>query len=264
MATTDEILSIVTAALFAALFVQFSIRFARSKWGIYAFIIFFCTIRIVAYILRAYLAIMNENYAEKIKGFTVPKSITDYYPNYVSILITQMVMVSIGAIFILLLMARLYHSILPKLRHHAGHERGRFESTLVDRTRLFMLPVIACIIVGAVFASPDYSASQQNIGLICRKVGVVGLFLYTLVFLSATDIYRRRYPEAKRAFVICEVVIGLFVVSLIYKIVATFNAAALNNLTLYYIFSPLVELIALCFLCVDLQLHFLGRPEDKV
>ncbi|KFH66609.1 hypothetical protein MVEG_07134 [Podila verticillata NRRL 6337] len=257
MATTDEILSIVTAALFAALFVQFCIRFARSKWGIYAFIIFFCSIRIVAYILRAYLAVMNEGLA---KG----KTIEHDYPNYVSILITQMVMVSIGAIFILLLMARLYHSILPKMRHHAGHERGRFESTLVDRTRLFMLPVIACIIVGAVFASPDYSADQQNIGLICRKVGVIGLFLYALVFLAAAGIYRRRYPEAKRSFMICEVVTGLFVVSLIYKIVATFSAAALNNLTVYYIFSPLVELIALCFLCVDLQLHFLGRPEDKV
>ncbi|KAG0038582.1 hypothetical protein BGZ82_011548 [Podila clonocystis] len=257
MATTDEILSIVTAALFAALLVQFAIRFARSHWWIYAFIIFFCAIRIVAYILRAYVAVMNE-------GLALGKTIKNDYPNYVSILITEMVFISIGAIFIILLMARLYHSILPKLRHHAGDLRGRFEATLVDHTRLFMLPVIACIIVGAVFSSPDYSADQQRIGLICRKVGSLGLFLFALVFLAAAEIYRRRYPEAKRAFGICVVVTGLFVVSLIYKIVATFYAPALTNLALYYIFSPLVELIALCFLCVDLQLHFMGRPEDKV
>ncbi|KAG0337501.1 hypothetical protein BG000_005326 [Podila horticola] len=245
MATTDEILSI------------FAIRFARSRWWIYAFILFFCSIRIVAYILRAYLAVMNEN-------ITATTNIQTAYPNYVSILITEMVFISIGAIFILLLLARLYHSILPTLRHHAGHERGRFEATLVDRTRLFMLPVIACIIVGAVFASPDYSADQQRIGLICRKVGTVGLFLFALVFLGAAETYRRRYPEAKRAFSICVAVTFLFVVSLIYKIVATFYAPALTNLTAYYIFSPLVELIALCFLCVDLQMHFKGRPEDKV
>lgn len=257
MASTDEILSIITAVLFAVLFVQFANRFANSRWRVYAFILFFCAIRIVAYILRAYIAVMNE-------GLSMGKTIKLDYPNYVSILITEMVFVSIGAIFILLLMTRLYHCLLPKLRHHAGHPRGRFEATLVDHTRLFMLPVIACIIVGAVFASPDYSADQQQIGLICRKVGTVGLFLFALVYLGAAETYRRRYPEAKRAFSICVVVTGLFVVSLIYKIVATFYAPALTNLAVYYIFSPLVELIALCFLCVDLQLHFMGRPEDKV
>ncbi|KAF9370129.1 hypothetical protein CPB97_002996, partial [Podila verticillata] len=225
MASTDEILSIITVALFTTLFVQFCIRFARSKWWIYAFIIFLCSIRIVAYTLHAYLTVTNE-------GLAMGKTITDDYPNYVSILITEMVMVSIGAIFILLLMARLNHSTFPKLRHHAGHERGRFESTLVDHTRLIMLPVISCTILGA-------SADQQNIGLICRKIGVIGLFLCALLFLGAAGIYRRRYPKAKRAFLICEVVTGLFVVSLIYKIVATFSAVALNNLTVYYIFSSL-------------------------
>ncbi|KAG0093287.1 hypothetical protein BGZ93_007933, partial [Podila epicladia] len=133
MASTDEILSIVTAVLFAALFVQFAIRFARSRWWLYAFILFFCAIRIVAYILRAYIAVMNE-------GLSMGKTIQHDYPSYVSIVITEMVFVSIGAIFILFLMARLYSCILPKLRHHAGHLRGRFEATLVNHTRLFMLP----------------------------------------------------------------------------------------------------------------------------
>ncbi|KAG0361702.1 hypothetical protein BC939DRAFT_469634 [Gamsiella multidivaricata] len=249
MISADEILSIITAVFYLGLLIHFAIRFARSRWWIYFFIGLFCAIRIVAYVIRAYVESDAVTYGSS---------------KWISLYITETTLLSIGVIFILLILARLYASILPKLRHVAGHSRGKFEATLVLRTRLFLLPIIACVIAGAVLASPDYTESQQNTGLILRKVAVLGLMAVALIFLYAAWNYRQRYPENKRAFELCLVVTGLFVVSLIYKIVYTFRTSALTTTWAYFVFSPLLELAALVVLSVDLQMYFLGRKEDKL
>ncbi|KAI1308760.1 hypothetical protein EDD11_004169 [Mortierella claussenii] len=233
MASADEILSIVAAVLYVALFVQFVYRFARTRWWPYFFIALFCAIRIAAYI-------------------------------YISLYITEVTLLSVGVIFILLILARLYRTILPKLRYHANHSRGKFEATLVDRTRLMLLPIIACVIAGAVLASPDYSESEQHTGLVLRKISIVALLVVGLVFMYAAWNYRQRYPENKRPFTLCLIVTTLFVASLVYKVVYTFQPSAQTSTWAFFLFSPLLELAALCVLCVDLQRHFLGRKEDEI
>ncbi|KAF8957561.1 hypothetical protein BGZ46_002158 [Entomortierella lignicola] len=250
MASADEVLSIIAAVCYFFLFGFFVIRFARSLWYPYFFISFFCVVRIVAYAIRAY-----------VDGMTY----TDENKNtYISLYITELTLLSIGVVFVLLLLAHLYQSILPKLRHVAGHSRGKFEATLVDRTRLFLLPIIGCVVAGATLSSPGYTADQANIGLILRKVAVIGLMVVALIFWYAAWNYRQRYPQNQYPFTICLIVTGLFVVSLVYKIVYTFNASAQTTTWAYFVFSPLLELVALAVLTTDIQTHFLGRPEDKL
>ncbi|KAI7820263.1 hypothetical protein BC939DRAFT_519691 [Gamsiella multidivaricata] len=65
--------------------------------------------------------------------------------------ITQ-VFLSVGHIVVFLLLVWLYRSILPRLRVQTGEDRDKFERTLVDHTRLLLLPVAPCVIVGAIFA----------------------------------------------------------------------------------------------------------------
>ncbi|KAG0003188.1 hypothetical protein BGZ80_011340 [Entomortierella chlamydospora] len=250
MANADEILSIIAAVLYFILLGHFAIRFARSIWWIYFFLAFFCTIRVAAYIMRAYVGTMVVTHANE--------------NTYIALLIADTTLLSIGVIFILLILARLYHSILPKLRHSAGHTRGKFEATLVDRTRLVLLPIIVCFIVGAVFASPGYTAEQAHIGDILRKVAAIGLLIVGFIFLYAAWNYRQRYPENQHPFHICLAITALFVVTMIYKIVYTFNTGAQTATWAFFVFSPLIELIALAILSIDIQTHFLGRPEDKI
>ncbi|KAF8926115.1 hypothetical protein EDD21DRAFT_377629 [Dissophora ornata] len=246
MASADEILSIVAAVLFAALLGQFSTRFLRSHWIPYLLIIFFCTIRVAGYGIRAYLDTNSLEYGSN---------------TWISLYIAELVLLSIGAIFILLLLARLYRSILPKLRAQTGEDRGKFERTLVDHTRLYLLPVIVCVIIGGTYAAPTYSESQQNTGLILRKIGVVMLGFVGFLYLVTALMYRKRYPDNQQAFNIALIVTALFDVSLVYKIVYTFYSKAQTTTVAYFILSPLLEIIALCVLSVDLQGHFLGHPS---
>ena len=250
MASADEILSIVAAVFYFVLLGQFAIRFARSFWWVYFFIALFCTIRVAAYIVRAFV---DSN------AIVVGSS------QWISLYIAEVTLLSIGVIFILAILARLYHSVLPKLRHlHGNQEKGKFEATLVDRTRLLLLPIIACVIVGAVLATPGYTASQMNTGLILRKVSVLGLLAISLVFLYAAWNYRMRYPDYTRPFNVCLLVTALFVASLIYKIVATFNPTVQTTTWAFFVFSPLLELVALAVLSIDLQALFLGREQDMI
>ncbi|KAG0048062.1 hypothetical protein BGZ83_006930 [Gryganskiella cystojenkinii] len=244
MASVDEILSIVAAVLYLGLLVQFTHRFVRSRWFPYAFLMFFCILRVVAYAIRAYTDTLEYG--------------TD---KWIPLYITSTVLLSVGVIFILMLLAKLYHSILPKLRAQTGELRGRFEATLVDRTRLFLLPVIVCIIIGASYASPNDTPSHQSLGLVLRKVGIVLLGVFGAVFLIAALRYHKRYPGNRQAFNIALTVTVLFDISLIYKIVYTFYAEAATTTAAFFVLSPLMELIALGVLSVDLQSYFLGQPE---
>ncbi|GJJ78893.1 hypothetical protein EMPS_11252 [Entomortierella parvispora] len=249
--SADLILSSISAALFGALFLQFAFRFARSRWWIYFFCALFTTIRIAGYGLRAFMA-----------SDSAPVYPTTAWINYY---IAETTLMSVGAIFILLILARLYQCILPKLRYRDDQEaRTLFEKTLVDHTRVFLLPVIGCIIAGAVLASYTEDAKMMNTSLILRKVSMFGLFAVSLIFLAAAISYRRRYTEQSRAFTICVATTTFFVLSMIYKIVSTFNESALNSLPAFYLCSTLLELIALAALCGDLQTYFLGQKKDEL
>ncbi|KAF9432769.1 hypothetical protein BGZ76_010354 [Entomortierella beljakovae] len=244
MVSVEEILSIVTAILFCAMIVVFGTRYLRSHWGIYRYIIIFLIIRVAAYSIRAYLN----------SGAILPSD-----PNYVNIYIAELILVSIGVVFIMKLIVQLYQSLLPKLRSQASHSPDLFERCLIERTRFFLMPLIALIITGAVLSTPDHSASDQETGLALRKVGVILLLALGLWYLFATYTYRNRYPSNSRAFSIAFLAIAFFVVSLIYKVIYTFYAAAQTNTGVFFIFSPLMELIALCILSVDLEAYFKGN-----
>ncbi|KAG0206021.1 hypothetical protein BGX28_002477 [Mortierella sp. GBA30] len=247
MVSADEVLSIVTAVLYTVLLLQFFTRFAITRWWIYFFCGLFCAIRVAAYVVKAYVDTLE--YGTK---------------QWISLYIAEMTLINVGMVFILLILARLYHSILPKLRHQDGQQpRGKFEATLVDRTRLFLLPVIALVIAGAVMGSSD-SESQLNTSVILRKVSVLALLVIGLIFFYAAWVYRQRYPDHRYQFNLCFFVTALFNISLIYKVVYTFQASVTSSTWAFFVFSPLMELVALGALCVDLRTHFLGRKEDKI
>ncbi|KAF9127207.1 hypothetical protein BGX30_014885 [Mortierella sp. GBA39] len=250
MASTDEILSIITTALYGILFLQFTYRFARSIWWIYFFCSLVCAIRIAAFGLRAYVDV----------GSLIVGS-----SKWLSYYITEVSLLNVGAVFIILILARLYHSILPKIRHQAGGlPRGLFERTLVDHTRLFLLPIIGLIIASGVLSSmtdPD----QVELSFTLRKVAVIGLMVFGLIFLYCSWVYRSKFPEYRRPFTICLVVTVLFNVSLVYKVVFAFGDADVQDtLWAFYVFSPLLELVVLVVLAVDLQTIFLGHKHDKI
>ncbi|KAF9923017.1 hypothetical protein FBU30_006873 [Linnemannia zychae] len=249
MASADYILSIVTAALYGVLFLQFAYRFARSIWWIYFFCALLCAIRIAGFGLRAYVDSGSLVYGTS---------------KWISYYITEVTLLNVGTIFVILILARLYHSILPKLRHHAGKiPRGIFEKTLIDHTRLFLLPLIALFIAGAVLASMN-NPKQVEISLTLRKIASVGLLVFGLIFLYNSWMYRQRYPDYRQAFTICFVLTVLFNVSLVYKLIATFVIDVQNSIWAFFVFSPLLELAALVILAVDLQTIFMGHKKDKI
>ncbi|KAF9901884.1 hypothetical protein EC991_005586 [Linnemannia zychae] len=249
MASADEILSIISAALYGILFLQFAFRFARSIWWIYFFCSLLCAIRLAAFSLRAYV---------DVGSLVVGSSKWEAY------YITEVTLLNVGAIFVILILARLYHSILPKVRHHGGNlPRGKFERTLVDHTRLFLLPIIGLIIAGGVLSSMS-DPKQVSLSLTLRKIAVIGLLVFGLVFLYSSWVYRQKFLEYRRAFTICFVVTVLFNISLVYKVVFTFDAAVQEVVWAFYVFSPLLELAALVVLAVDLQTIFLGHAKDKI
>ncbi|KAF9152673.1 hypothetical protein BG015_004882 [Linnemannia schmuckeri] len=159
---------VCAAILYGLLFLQFTYRFACSISWTYFFCSLLCAIRIAAFGLRAYV---------DVRSLTVGSS--KWYAYY----ITEVTLLNVGAIFVILILARLYHSILPKIRHNAdGLPREVFERTLVDHTRLFLLPIIGLVIAGGVLSSmTDPKQIKQSLTL--RKVAVIGLVIFGLVFL---------------------------------------------------------------------------------
>ncbi|KAF8984677.1 hypothetical protein BGZ46_007278 [Entomortierella lignicola] len=244
MMSVDEILSIVTCVLFLAALAAFGLRYMRSNWAVYYFIMTFIVIRIGAYGLRAYLD---------------SGAITPADSSYENIYIAELVLVSIGVVFIMKLIVRLYESILPKLRAQESQAPDLFEQCLVERTRFFILPLVILIIAGVVLSTND-SESQRSLGLVLRKVGMCLMMLLGLWYLQATYAYGQRYPANRKAFNIAFTAIALFDVTIVYKIIYTFYPAAQTATAAYFIFSPLLELIALGVLSVDLQAYFLGHP----
>ncbi|KAG0048061.1 hypothetical protein BGZ83_006929 [Gryganskiella cystojenkinii] len=245
MASTDEILSIVALALFAALLGPFIIRLVRTKWVPYGFLSFFCILRVVAYSIRVYTDTLEIGSSK-----------------WISLYSAQASMLSIGVIFELVLLSQLYQSILPKLRAQAGEPQDQFERSLVDRARMTMLPVIILLILGGVWTgNPD----KEETALVLKKVGILLLGVIGAFYLYAAIKYRRKYPDHKFAFNIALAVTILFDISLIYKIVITFDPEAAKHTIVYFLLSPLLELIALAFLSVNLRKYFLGGklPTDE-
>ncbi|KAF9169065.1 hypothetical protein BGX21_010905 [Mortierella sp. AD011] len=246
MVSVDEVLSIVTCVLFCVTLAGFGIRFMNSRWGVYSYIMIFIVLRIVGYGIRAYID----------SGAIAPSN-----GSYVNLIITELVLLSIGVVFIMKLIARLYDFILPKLRSQYSQEPDLFERCMVERTRFFLLPLTVLVIVGAVKSTPGHSASEMDLGLALRKVGVCLFILLGAWYFYSTFVYRNRYPANSRAFTIALAAIGLFDISIVYKVVYTFYPAAQNATAVYFILSPLLELIVLGVLSVDLQSYFLGYPS---
>lgn len=245
MASVDEILSIITCILFGIVLAGFSLRYMGSRWSIYVFIMVFIVIRIAAFGIRAYMD----------SGAIAPGD-----DGFLDIYITELVLLSVGVIFIMKLLARLYDCILPKLRAQNDTLPDLFERCLVERTRFFLLPLIALVIAGAVLSTPQHSASDQQLGLTLRKIGVSLLMLLGLWYWFAAFTYRNRYEGNRRAFTIALLATTLFDISLLYKLIYTFHPDAQSNAGVFFVFSPLMELIGLCILSVDLRAYFLGHP----
>ncbi|KAF9955484.1 hypothetical protein BGZ72_003707 [Mortierella alpina] len=245
MASAEEILSIIAAILFMVALSQFSFRYLKSRWGIYFFIMTFCLLRVVAYSIRAY---MNSG------------AITPLDKSFMNLYIAELILLSIGVVFIMKLLARLYGAILPKLRAQTSTGPDRFEQCLVERTKYFLLPLIVLVVAGAIYSTPNHSISDQHLGLVLRKVGICLLMILGVWFLHAAFNYRTRYPGNRYAFNIALVATILFDITLVYKLVATFYADAQNQTAVYFIFQALVELMGLGVLSVDLQAYFLGGP----
>ncbi|KAF9571021.1 hypothetical protein EC968_001108 [Mortierella alpina] len=184
---------------------------------------------------------------------------------WVSLNITEAVFIAIGMAFILVLLARLYRSILPKVRipSMTGPERhpDLFERTLVNRTRWILLPILICTITGSILNTRRSSPEQRIIGAILHQIGVCLLAVCGAIFLVYAVIYVRRYWNHKRSFRQLLIVTILLEISLIYKVVCAFVDMAVKQTALFFIFSPLMEFIALCLLSVDLQAYFLAHPH---
>ncbi|KAF9275093.1 hypothetical protein BGZ68_000126 [Mortierella alpina] len=244
MAPADEILSTITAVFFMLALMQFSFRYLKSSWDIYFFLITFCLFRVVAYGIRAY---MNSG------------AITPTDKSFMNLYIAELILLSIGAVFIMKLLARLYGTILPRLRTPTLNEADLFERCLVENTKYFLLPLIVLVIAGAIYSTPGHSVSEQRLGLVLRKIGICLLMILGIWFLHAAFIYRSRYPANRYAFTVALVATLLFDITLVYKLVSTFYADAQTQTVVYFIFQVLMELMGLCVLSVDLQVHFLGK-----
>ncbi|KAG0375483.1 hypothetical protein BGX24_009036 [Mortierella sp. AD032] len=248
MASADMILSIVALLLFAAMLAQFTFRYIQSSlWSIYAYIMVFTVIRIAAFGIRAYL---DSNPA------------TLSVSTYTNLVIAELILLSVGIVFIMKLLVQLYGCILPKLRAQdegLDGEPDAFERIVITKTKFILLPLIILVILGAVYSTPDHTQSEQDTGLLLRKVGICLLAVLGFWYLLAAYTYRRRYySNARQAFTIALIATALFQVSLIYKVVYTFYADAQNTTVVYFLFVPVLEVVALGFLCVDLQALFRG------
>ncbi|KAG0284514.1 hypothetical protein BGZ98_005895, partial [Dissophora globulifera] len=185
MVSVDEILSIIACFMFAGLFVGFLLRIIKSRWTVYYFLLAFALLRIVAYSIRAYID----------SGAISPADSA-----FINLYITESILLSLGAVVFIKVLARLYGSILPKLRSQSMREPDLFERYVVERTRLFLLPLVALIIAGATLSTPDHTASQLELGATLRKIGICLLLVLGLWFWYAAFTYRNIYSDNVRAF----------------------------------------------------------------
>ncbi|GJJ72829.1 hypothetical protein EMPS_05187 [Entomortierella parvispora] len=243
MVNADQILSIVAVVCFAVLLVQFALRYRRSGWGLYMYIAIFCVIRVVAYGIRAYIDGSPDINTTTLTNLTI----------------AELICISIGAIFAFKLIARLYESILPKLRAQSQVGPDLFERTMVQQNKLFLLPLVILVILGAVDSTPGHTESQMSLGLTLRRVGVSLLMIIGIWYLYQGYVYRQRYSANGRAFTIALLTILIFDLSLVYKVIYSFWPQAETVTIVYFVLSPLLELIALAILSVDLQAYFLGH-----
>ncbi|CAO3563158.1 unnamed protein product [Mortierella alpina] len=250
MASADEILSIITAILFFLLLCQFLIRYVRSRWRIYLLTVIFCLIRVAGYSIRAS---GDSDAVQKDSSL------------WVSLYISEAVLLAVGMAYILVLLAQLYRSILPKVRipSMAGLERhpDLFERTLVNHIRLILLPILICTITGSILNTRRSSPENRRIGAIVHQIGVCLLAICGAIFLVQAVVYARRYWTHKRSFRQLLIVTTLMEISLIYKVVCSFVDTALKKTAVFFVFSPLMEFVALCLLSVDLQAYFLAHPN---
>ncbi|KAG0214691.1 hypothetical protein BGX33_001949 [Mortierella sp. NVP41] len=249
MALADMILSIVALCLYVVMLAQFTYRFLRSGWRVYIFIMLFALIRIAAFGIRAYL---DSN----------PTSLS--VNTYTNLVITELILLSVGVVFILKLLVKLYGFLLPKLRAQESEDPDLFERLVIEKTKFFLLPLIILVIVGAIYSTPSHTQSEQDLGLVLRKVGICLLTLLGFWYLFAAVTYRQRYASnSRQAFTIALIATALFQVSLIYKLIYTFYADAQNSTVAYFLFTPVLEIVALGFLCVDLQALFRGSSDGS-
>ncbi|KAF9156329.1 hypothetical protein BG015_005982 [Linnemannia schmuckeri] len=249
MASADMILSIVALCLFAAMLLQFTYRFLQSHWTIYAYIMVFTLIRITAFGIRAYLDSEPTNLSVN---------------TYTNLVITELILLSIGIVFVMKLLVQLYGCLLPKLRAQDSSDPDAFERIVIAKTRFILMPLIILVILGAVYSTPGHSQSEQDTGLLLRKVGICLLCILGFWYLYAAYAYRQRYySNSRQAFTIALIATALFQVSLIYKGVCTFYPDAQNSTAVYFLLIPVLEVIALAFLCVDLQALFRGGPGGE-
>ncbi|KAG0271440.1 hypothetical protein BGZ95_000749 [Linnemannia exigua] len=230
------------------MFAQFTFRYIRSSlWSIYAYIMVFTLMRIAAFGIRAYL---DSN----------PTTLS--VSTYTDLVIAELILLSVGIVFIMKLLAQLFGCLLPKLRAQEeglNREPDAFERIVIARTKLILLPLIILVILGAVYSTPNRTPSEQDTGLLLRKVGICLLALLGFWYLFAAFTYRQRYySNARQAFTIALTVTALFQVSLIYKVVYTFYADAQKSTVVYFLLVPVLEVVALGFFCVDLQALFRG------
>ncbi|KAF9275094.1 hypothetical protein BGZ68_000127, partial [Mortierella alpina] len=184
---------------------------------------------------------------------------------WVSLYIAEAVLLAIGMAYILVLLAHLYRSILPKVRNPsmASPERhpDLFERTLVNHIRWILLPILICTITGSILNTRRSSPEHRTIGAILHQFGVCLLAVCGAIFLAYAVVYVRRYWNHKRSFRQLLIVTLLLEISLIYKVVCAFVDTAQKKTAVYFVFSPLMEFIALCLLSVDLQAYFLAHPH---
>jgi len=246
MVTLDETLSAVAAVCFVLLFVQFLFRLMGSGFGVYRYILFFCLIRIGNYGIRTY---METSAAANLDTTTL----TD-------LTIAELVLSSIGSVFVMKLFSRLYESLLPQLRAQRQEGPDLFERCMVQQPKFFLLPLVIMVVIGAVDSTPGHSESEMNLGLILRKVGISLMVFLGLWYLVAATTYRSRYSKtsSRYAFSIAMVATFVFDAALVYKCVYVFVPSLKTTTWVYFTFSPLLEILGLLVLCQDLKRHFLG------
>ncbi|GJJ70748.1 hypothetical protein EMPS_03098 [Entomortierella parvispora] len=246
MVSLDEILSAVTTVCFILLFLQFLFRLMNTGFGVYRYILFFCLIRTGDYGIRTY---MDTGAAADLDTTTL----TD-------LTIAELILSSIGSVFVMKLFSRLYEPLLPQLRAQRQEGPDLFERCMVQQPKFLLLPIVIMAIIGAIDSTPGHSESTMNLALILRKVAVSLMVLLGLWYMVAATTYRSRYggTSSQYAFSIAMVATFIFDVALIYKCIYSFEPSLKTTTWVYFTFSPLLEIVGLLVLCQDLKRHFLG------
>ncbi|KAG0049710.1 hypothetical protein BGZ83_005481 [Gryganskiella cystojenkinii] len=245
MVSLDVVLSGAACVCFVLLFIQFLVRLMRSSYGVYRYIMVFCLIRVGDYGIRTYL---ETDWATDLSVST-----------RTNLTIAELIMSSIGSVFVMKLFSRLYESLLPQLRAQPQEGPDLFERIMVQQPKFVLLPITIMVIVGAIDSMSD-SESTRNLGNILRKVGISILVALGLWYLFAAATYRSRYGSSGNsyAFSIAILATTVFDIALIYKCAYSFIPSLKTTTWLYFALSPLMEILGLLVLCQDLQKYFVG------